>query len=86
MVSLFVFSLVSNNDKDDDIRSIEKKRYPLSPYHKISWTRSQEIGCYDDQITLKFDMHIGSTAALVPVKFQSDWNYLNPNLAASRLH
>ena len=25
-------------------------------------------------------------AAVVPVKFQSDWKSLNPNLVASRLH
>ena len=47
---------------------------------------SREIGCYNDSIALKFDRHLGSTAAEVPVKFQSDWKCLNPNLAASRLH
>ena len=44
------------------------------------------IGCYNDCIALKFDRHFGSTATEVPVKFQSDWKSLNPNLAASRLH
>ena len=29
---------------------------------------------------------IGSTAAEVPVKFQSDWKSINSNPAASRLH
>ena len=29
---------------------------------------------------------LSSAAAEVPVKFQSDWNGLHPNLAASRLH
>ena len=33
---------------------------------------------------MKFDRHIGSTAAEVPVKFQSDRTILNTNLAASR--
>ena len=48
--------------------------------------RSREIGCYNDGICLKFDRHLGRAAAEVPVKFQSDWKSLNPNLAASRLH
>ena len=34
---------------------------------------------------MKFDRHTGSTAAEVPVKFQSDRTILNTNLAASRL-
>ena len=48
-------------------------------------SRSHEIGCYNDCFALKFDRHLGSTTAKVPVKFQSDWKRLNPNLAASRL-
>ena len=42
--------------------------------------KSREIGCYFDRIALKFDRHLGSAAAEVPVKFQSDWQSLNPNL------
>ena len=34
---------------------------------------------------MKFDRHISSSTADVPVKFQSDWTILNTNLAASRL-
>ena len=34
---------------------------------------------------MKFDRHIGSTAAEVPVKFRSDRTILDTNLAASRL-
>ena len=49
-------------------------------------SRSREIGCYNDRIVLKFDRHLGSAAAEVPVKFPIDWNSLNPYLAASRLH
>ena len=37
-------------------------------------------------IVLKFDRHLGSTAAKVHVKFQNDWKSLNPNLVASKLH
>ena len=36
-------------------------------------------------VTLKFDRHLGSTVAEMPVKFQCDWKCLKPNLAASRL-
>ena len=49
-------------------------------------SRSREIVCYDYCIALKFDRHLGSAAAEGPVKFQSDWKSLNPNLAISRLH
>ena len=48
-------------------------------------SRSREIGYYNDRIALKFDRHLGSGAAEVPVKFQSDGTSLNPNLAASRI-
>ena len=48
-------------------------------------SRSDEIGCYDDRITLKFDRHLGSAAAKVSVKFQSDWKSLKLNLVASVL-
>ena len=49
-------------------------------------SRSHEIGTLNCHITLKFDRHIGSTAAEVPVKFQGDRTILNANLAASRLY
>ena len=47
---------------------------------KLSWTsvaKSREVSkqrdwIYNDRIALKFDRHIGSTAADVPAKFQSD--------------
>ena len=57
-------------------------------YRKILWclSLSCEIGCYNDRITLKFDRHLGSSAAEMPVTFQRDCKSLNPNLAASRLH
>ena len=48
-------------------------------------SRSREIGCYNDSIALKFDRHLGSGAAEVPVKFQSNWRSLNTNLAVSSL-
>ena len=48
-------------------------------------SRSREIGCYDGRIALQFDRHLGSAAADVPVKLQSYWKSLNPNLAASGL-
>ena len=42
-------------------------------------------GLYHDCIPLKFDKHLSSTAAEVPVKLSSDWKSLNLNLVASRL-
>ena len=48
-------------------------------------SRSCEMGCYEARITLKFDRHLGSAAAELPVKFLSDWKSLNPNLAALKL-
>ena len=49
-------------------------------------SRSHEIGTLNCRIALKFDRHIGSNAAEVPVKFQSDRTILNTNLATWRLH
>ena len=49
-------------------------------------SRSHEIGTINCRIALKFDRHIGSTAAEVPVKLQSNRTILNTNLAASRLY
>ena len=49
-------------------------------------SRSREIGCYNARIAPNFDRHLGSSAAELPVKFQSDRKSLNPNLAASRLN
>ena len=46
--------------------------------------RLKLIRVYNDRIALLFDRHLGSAAADVPVKFQSDWKSLNPNLVASR--
>ena len=47
-------------------------------------SRSHAIGSLSYCIGLKFDMHIGSTAAEVPFKLQSDRTILNTNLAAAR--
>ena len=33
---------------------------------------------------MKFDRHVGSAAADVPVKLQNDWDSINPNLVAPR--
>ena len=61
------------------LREDELRRLPPD----LVKSRSREFGFY--RIALKFDRHLGSTAAEVPVKFLSDWKSLNPNLAASRL-
>ena len=44
--------------------------------------QSREIGCYNDHVVLKFDRHLGTAAAEVPVNFESDWNR---DLAVRRL-
>ena len=38
----------------------------------LAKSRSREICVYNSTIALKFDRHLGSSAADVPVKFQSD--------------
>ena len=48
-------------------------------------SRSHVIGNLNYGIALKFNRHISSTAAEVPVKFQSNRTILNTNLTASRL-
>ena len=41
---------------------------------------------FNDHIARKFDSHLRSTAAYVPVKFQIDCKSPNRSLAASGLH
>ena len=43
------------------------------------------LGLYSLSGKISFDGHLGSAAAEVSVKFESDWKSLNPNLAASIL-
>ena len=62
--------------------NIRKDVFPLD----LVKSRSHEIGTLNCRIDLKFDRHIGSTAAEVPVKLQSDRAILNTNLAASILY
>ena len=49
-------------------------------YCQFSWSLQAARECHTNCITLKFDRHLSSTAAKLPVKFQSDWNSKNPNL------
>ena len=49
-------------------------------YRKISRSLETASLCYNDRIALKFDRHLDSTAAEMPVKFQSVWKSLNMNL------
>ena len=44
------------------------KRLDVLPPNLVK-SRSREIGCCNDRITLNFDRHLGSAAAEVPVKF-----------------
>ena len=44
-------------------------------------SRSREIGFYNDRIMIVSLWNLtGNSAADVPVKFQSDWKRLNPNI------
>ena len=61
------------------------KRVEALPQNVVK-TRVREIGYYNDRNALKFDRHLGSAAAKVPEKLQSDWKCLISNLAASGLH
>ena len=56
------------------------------PPLKISKPRSRRIRVWTLPIVLKFDKHLGSSAAEVPVKFQIYRIILNTNLATSSLH
>ena len=42
-------------------------------------SRSRKIGYIDARIALYFDWHLGSAAADMPVKLQSDWKSINSN-------
>ena len=42
--------------------------------------------CYNYRFAKNIDRHLGSTAAEVPVKFQSNWKSPNMNPVTSRLH
>ena len=63
--------------------SLFTKRTVVLPQDLVK-PRGREIGCYNDRIALHFDRQLDSDAAEVPVKFQSDWKLLSPNLGASR--
>ena len=52
----------------------------------LAKSRSREILVQTFTIALKFDRHIGSKAAEMPVEFQSDTIIITSNLATSRLH
>ena len=55
-------------------------------YRQISRSlEAARFGCFNGRLAMQFDRHLSSGAAEVPVKFQSDWKSLNPNLAASIL-
>ena len=51
----------------------------------LAKSRSRAIRVLTCPIALKFDRHLGSTAAEMSVKFQSDTIIITPHLAASRL-
>ena len=67
--------------------NIRQDLYSLSgrtSYRKIS--RSRKIRIYTFSVALQFDRHLGSSAAEMPVKLQSDTVIIAINLAAPRLN
>ena len=65
------------------VQSINQSIYSLSgktSYRQISWSLEAVRLCYNDRIDLTFGRHLGSAAAEVPVKFQSDRESLNLRL------
>ena len=55
-------------------------------YRKISWSLEAARFGLNFPIALKFGRYLGSAAAELSVKFQSDTTIATSNLAASRLH
>ena len=56
-------------------------------YRKMYWSlEATRFGFRPFPVALKFDWLLGSWAAEMPVKFQSDTIIITSNLAASRLH
>ena len=55
-------------------------------YYKISWSLEVARFGFRLLIALKFDRHLGSNAAEIPVRFQRETIIITLNLAASRLH
>ena len=81
--STFVFSWTPSSSSPYIIRY---GNLPGSRELDLMKSRSREICSLNHRIALKFDRHIHSGAAEVPVKFKRDRTILNTNLAASRLH
>ena len=52
-------------------KSLLTERQDVLPQNAVK-SRSHAIGCHDDLIVLKFDRHLDSATADVPVKFWSD--------------
>ena len=62
------------------------KRWDVFPSHLVKYRSRETDWIYNALITIKFDRHLASAIAEVPVKFHIDWKILNPTLAASSLH
>ena len=51
------------------VQSLGSDSLSVKPSYNLAKSRSREFGCYNDCIALKFDKHLDSAAAEVPVKF-----------------
>ena len=55
------------------------RRWDVVPPNLLK-SRSRELSCCNDRSVLKFDRHLGSAAAEVLAKFQSDWKNVKSRL------
>ena len=94
MDPVFIYIEKYCDSRNDEITCVSfityGNRHVLSHALQIEYTRVF-IRYADGRLTArshevsKFDRHLGSSAAEMPVKFQSDTTILTSNLAASRL-
>ena len=61
------------------------KRTDVLPQDRVT-SRGRDIRVYTFPIAVKFDRHLGSSAAEMPIKFQSDTIITTSNLAALSFH
>ena len=76
----FLFDMTISSDlRYQGLYSLSGK----TSYRQISWSLEAASLCV---IMIVSRWNLTGISAEVPVKFQSNWKSLNPNLATSRLH
>ena len=71
----YVGGIHVENYHNAESRPLFTKKTEVLPQDLVKF-QNREIACYNDRMALKFDRHLGSAAAWVPVKFQSNWKSL----------